>query len=711
MIGIVISKYNENVNWINKIDKKLCKIYLYDKYTDVNNFDNIYFKKLPNVGRESHTYLTYIIENYYNLDDLIIFTQGKWDDHVSNIFELYKIPNEKSFHYGDYPSNFKLEYWKGKMEREKDNLNFDQWIRKYIEVNIDKYINNHKGKGGAIFCIKKENILSRPLEFYKNLIKQLNHINPEVGHFFERAWYYIFNIHKDNIIKNPDFIVVGSGLSGVVLAEQLSEKTNKKVLIIEKRDHIGGNCYDYFDEETNIIISKYGAHLFHTNSDNVWDFVNKYSEWFEYKHKVYGKIDDKIFPVPINIKTVNLLCNLNIKNEEEMKEYLESVRDKTIIEPKNSEEYCLNKFGNDIYEKVIKYYTKKQWDKYPNELDVSVLKRIPIRYDFTEGYFNDKYQALPKYGYTNFINNIVNKTNICILYNTDFFEYKNKIDLKSIEKIFYTGPIDQYYSNLGLPKLEYRSINFVFEKINNIDYFQENSVINYPSYNEDFTRIVEYKHFYKNINLLQSNHSTIISKEYTTDNGDPYYPVPNKKNQELYNKYKEYAEKEDKIIFVGRLASYKYYNMDEAILASLNIIDNMKFDFIYKTFNYKYIDTSSKLHNFKKIKIHFKTKSDAHIGLFYNNEIINEIVIGGWNNSKSAVRNHYQGNNIYEKEHNYCDNFTYKYLIFEKKNNIINIYDNKNIILFTFECMNIDNFDIKISSWNDIHSYWFFSSI
>ena len=172
--------------------------------------------------------------------------------------------------------------------------------------------------------------------------------NSEVGHFFERSWYYIFNLHKKNILLNPDYIIVGSGLSGSVIAERLSTNKKNKILLIEKRDHIGGNCYDYNDSDTNILVSKYGAHLFHTNSEKVWDYVNYIDKWIPYNHKVYGKIDDKIFPIPINITTVNILCNKDIKNSDEMVEYLDSVRDKTIVDPQNSEEYCLSVFGKEI---------------------------------------------------------------------------------------------------------------------------------------------------------------------------------------------------------------------------------------------------------------------------------------------------------------------------------------------------------------------------
>lgn len=475
--------------------------------------------------------------NYSSILKLIEYIVLKYEDLPFNI-----IFNKES-------TNFKYDF---------NSDDFKLWFYINIEkIKIDKYENVQ-----LPLYINKKIILTRNIDFYKNLIKLIKK-DIHIEYYVEKSLFYIFNFHKLNILNNPDYIVVGCGLSGSVFADKLSE-TGKNILIIEKRNHIGGNCYDFIDEETNIRVSKYGAHIFHTNSDVVWNYVNKYSKWIPYYHRVYGKVDDNLVPIPININTVNIICNQQIKNNQEMIDYLEKVRDKSIVDPKNSEEYCLQKFGKELYDKLIKHYTKKQWDKYPNELDISVLKRIPIRYDFIEGYFNDKYQGLPMNGYSYFINNIIDKNNIITLYNTDYMDYKQHI--RDDIKVIYTGPIDYYYNNLGYDKLEYRSINFNFVKIFNQKYYQSNSVINYPDNDVEFTRIVEYKHFYP----IDTDH-TIISKEFSTDNGDPYYPVPNEKNKTLYEKYKKMADTDNNIIFCGRLASYKYYNMDEAILNSINM--------------------------------------------------------------------------------------------------------------------------------------------
>jgi UDP-galactopyranose mutase len=354
-------------------------------------------------------------------------------------------------------------------------------------------------------------------------------------------------------------LVVGAGLTGSVVAREIADKHNAEVLVIEKRDHIAGNCYDYIDEDTGIRMNKYGAHLFHTNSEDVWAYVNKFSEWVRWDHEVVSYIDGKIVPMPVNITTVNQLCGTSIQTTDEMNEWLKSVQ--YTGEIKNSEDMALSRVGTDLYEKLFKPYTKKQWNKDPSELDPSVLARIPVRNSFDPRYFSDKYQALPKHGYTNFVEEILNHPNITVKLNTDFFD----VSREEYDKVVFTGPIDRYFESSGLPKLEYRSIRFDIEKFKNHGYFQTNSVVNYPETNVDFTRIVEYKHFYN-----QTSDSTLIVKEFTTDEGEPYYPVPNTKNLDLYKLYQNLATNESDVHFVGRLASYKYFNMDDAILNALN---------------------------------------------------------------------------------------------------------------------------------------------
>lgn len=357
-------------------------------------------------------------------------------------------------------------------------------------------------------------------------------------------------------------LVVGAGLSGSVIARHMADNGNQ-VLVIEKRNHIAGNCYDYIDEDTGILMNKYGAHLFHTNSDIVWNYVNRFSEWIRWDHEVLSYVDGKFVPMPVNITTVNQLCKTSIQTSSEMDDWLKSVQINRDI--KNSEDMALSRVGVELYQKLFKQYTIKQWNKDPSELDQSVLARIPVKNSFDTRYFSDKYQALPRNGYTKFVEEILNHPNISVKINTDFFE----ISREGYDHIIFTGPIDRYFESSGLPKLEYRSIRFDIEKLKNYGYFQPNSVVNYPETIVNFTRIVEYKHFYN-----QKSDSTVIVREFTIDEGEPYYPVPNKRNLELYDKYQDLALKEAHVHFVGRLASYKYFNMDDAILNALNYMDN-----------------------------------------------------------------------------------------------------------------------------------------
>ncbi|UJH92032.1 UDP-galactopyranose mutase [Antarcticibacterium sp. 1MA-6-2] len=364
-----------------------------------------------------------------------------------------------------------------------------------------------------------------------------------------------------------DVLIIGAGISGAVLAERYAA-IGKKVLILEKRSHIAGNCYDYIDEN-GILVSKYGAHLFHTNEEEVWKYVNKFSEWYDWEHKVIAKVDGKLVPIPVNITTVNKLFNENISSEEEMKDWLEKNRI-DIQDPQNGKEAVLSKVGPELYEKMFRHYTKKQWDKYPEELDASVLDRIPVRTNYDDRYFSDKYQALPKGGYTKLFEKILSHPNIHIELNTDYFDVKDKIE--GYSKLFYTGPIDRFFEfKYSLEdKLEYRSINFVSETVNK-DFFQENSVVNYPGMEVEYTRIIEYKHF----GHQQAGKTTIV-KEFTVDTGEPYYPVPNQKNREIYERYKKEADQLKDIYFVGRLANYKYFNMDQAFKNALDLFKNLE---------------------------------------------------------------------------------------------------------------------------------------
>jgi UDP-galactopyranose mutase len=353
------------------------------------------------------------------------------------------------------------------------------------------------------------------------------------------------------------YLIVGAGLSGCTLARTFAE-AGHTVHIIEKRAHIAGNCYDERDKN-GILVNRYGAHLFHTNSTQVWEFVQRFAEWVPYQHKVIGRINNTYFPIPVNIDTVNTLLHTELETEADMKAWLQQ---NTVpsANPKDSEEVALARVGPILYEKIFKEYTFKQWAKYPHELDPSVLERIPVRTTHDPYYFSDRFQALPKEGYTTFIRNMIDHPLITFELETD---YEHTMRLQ-YDTVFYTGPIDHYFT--GYPPLEYRSIRFETEYIDQ-DQYQPNSVVNYPSADEPFTRIVEYKHF---LNQQVPGKTTIV-REYTVADGDPYYPVPTQKNRDTYNIYKELAEKENEVYFVGRLANYKYYNMDAAIENALQV--------------------------------------------------------------------------------------------------------------------------------------------
>lgn len=364
-----------------------------------------------------------------------------------------------------------------------------------------------------------------------------------------------------------DILIIGAGISGATLAERYAS-IGKKVVVLEKRGHIAGNCYDEYDEN-GILVSKYGAHLFHTNDAGVWEYVQRFAEWYPWEHKVIARVDNKTVPIPVNINTVNILFGENITKEDEMKAWLDKNRI-PFDKPKNGEEAVMNRVGPVLYEKMFKHYTKKQWDKYPEELNASVLERIPVRYNQDGRYFSDTYQALPKGGYTKVFENMLNHPNITVMLNTDYFDVKDQFE--GFEKLFYTGPIDRFFEfrDEMMEKLEYRSINFVTEHLDQ-EFFQENSVVNYPGQEVDYTRIIEYKHFGN-----QQSPKTSIVKEYTVDTGEPYYPVPNERNHQIYEKYKEKADLLQNVYFVGRLANYKYFNMDQAFRNALDLFNSLE---------------------------------------------------------------------------------------------------------------------------------------
>ncbi|HVX28740.1 MAG TPA: UDP-galactopyranose mutase [Parafilimonas sp.] len=352
-----------------------------------------------------------------------------------------------------------------------------------------------------------------------------------------------------------DYLIVGAGFAGSVLAERLATQSHKKVLIIDKRNHIGGNTYDYYDEH-GILVHKYGPHIFHTNSFEVFSYLSKFTQWRQYEHHVLASVDGQLVPIPINQNTINCLYGLNLNSDELTEFYNKRAEKKTTI--KTSEDVVINAVGKELYEKFFKGYSKKQWGIDPSQLDASVTARVPTRTNKDNRYFTDVYQSMPLHGYTKMFENMLSHHNIKIMLNTD---YKDVIDIIPHKKLIYTGPVDDYFNNC-YGKLPYRSIDFKFETFD-MEFFQPTGTVNYPN-NHAYTRITEFKYL-----TGQKHLKTSIVYEYPTAEGDPYYPIPCPENNSMYKKYKLLADTLPNVYFTGRLGTYKYYNMDQVVAQSL----------------------------------------------------------------------------------------------------------------------------------------------
>jgi UDP-galactopyranose mutase len=357
-----------------------------------------------------------------------------------------------------------------------------------------------------------------------------------------------------------DFLMVGAGFTGSVLAERIASQLNKKVLIVEKRNHIGGNAYDEYNQH-GILVHKYGPHIFHTNSKEVFDYLSKFTEWRFYEHKVLAKLGGNLYPIPINRNTLNKLYGLNLKTDKETADSFEKVREKRypIL---TSEDIIVNQVGRDLFEKFFLHYTKKQWNLEPKELSPSVCGRIPVRTNDDCRYFTDKYQFMPKDGYTRMFEKMLNHKNIEVILSTD---YKDILTDIKFNKMIYTGPIDYFFDYMH-GKLPYRSIRFEYEH-HLTKHFQKTAQVNYVDDSVEFTRVVEHKRLSDN-----NTSTTTISKEFSQTEGEPFYPIPTVENRELYNLYKNESEKLSTVIFCGRLAEYQYYNMDQVVANALTVL-------------------------------------------------------------------------------------------------------------------------------------------
>lgn len=353
-----------------------------------------------------------------------------------------------------------------------------------------------------------------------------------------------------------DYVVTGAGITGMTVARILAE-AGKKVLVLDRRNHIGGNCHDEYDEH-GILIHKYGPHIFHTNHKDVWDFLCRFTEWRYYQHTVKAYVESMLLPIPINVDTINRLYGLSVSSET-MASYLQSVSER-LAEVKNSKDAVTARLGVDIYDKFFKNYTIKQWGISAEDLHPSVCERIPIRLNRDERYFTDQFQGMPLHGYRKMFERMAAHPNIHLLLQVDYSAVSGAIKHNGL---IYTGPIDEYF-NYCHGKLAYRSLRFDFRNYRQ-ESFQEAPVINYPN-DYEFTRITEYKKF-----TGQEAGSTTVSYEYPCNEGDPYYPMPTADNQQLYGKYAAEAKKEGLVVFAGRLGAYRYMNMDAACLDGMQI--------------------------------------------------------------------------------------------------------------------------------------------
>lgn len=363
-------------------------------------------------------------------------------------------------------------------------------------------------------------------------------------------------------MKHYDYLVVGAGLYGAVFAYE-AKKRGKEVLVIDRRDHKGGNIY--CEDVNGINVHKYGAHIFHTSNKKVWEYVNQFAEFNRYTNSPVANYKGELYNLPFNMNTFNKMWGV-ITPQEAAAKIEEQRKEAGITEPKNLEEQAISLVGKDIYEKLIKGYTQKQWGRKCTELPSFIIKRLPVRLTFDNNYFNDLYQGIPMGGYNVIIDKMLDGIEVEL--GTDYLANKDKYE-NIADKIIFTGPIDEFYDYCFGP-LEYRSVRFETEELP-VENYQGNAVINYTDAETPYTRIIEHKHF-----EFGTQPTTVISKEYSAEwkvGDEPYYPVNNDKNAALYQKYLDKSKEENKVIFGGRLGEYKYYDMDKVIESALNFVE------------------------------------------------------------------------------------------------------------------------------------------
>ncbi len=358
-----------------------------------------------------------------------------------------------------------------------------------------------------------------------------------------------------------DYLIVGAGFAGSVLAERLSSQLDASVLLVDKRNHIGGNAYDCYNE-AGILVHRYGPHIFHTNSERVFEYLSRFTAWRPYEHRVLASVDGQLVSMPINANTLNKLYGLNLSCRE-VDVFLASVAEPCEI--RSSRDVVVNRVGQELYEKFFRNYTRKQWGIDPSELDASVTARVAVRTSRDDRYFTDRFQAMPLYGYTRMFEQMLRHPNIRILLNTDYRDIDDEIEC---QEVIFTGPGDEYF-DYCYGRLPYRSLHFEHQTHDRALY-QSAAVINYPN-EHAYTRVTEFKYL-----TGQEHPKTSIVFEYPRSEGDPYYPIPKAENAELYQRYKDLAETLDDVHFTGRLGTYKYYNMDQVVAQSLSLFEKLK---------------------------------------------------------------------------------------------------------------------------------------
>lgn len=348
-----------------------------------------------------------------------------------------------------------------------------------------------------------------------------------------------------------DWLIVGAGFAGSVLAERLASERNERVLVIDRRNHIGGNAYDRYDD-VGLLIHQYGPHIFHTKSRQIFDYLSQFTDWRFYEHRVLAEVDGMLVPIPINLDTVNKLYGLNLTSEE-LTEWFKA-RAEPVETIRTSEDVVVSVVGRELYEKFFRGYTRKQWGLDPSELDKSVTSRVPTRTNRDDRYFGDEYQFMPKHGYTRMFETMLRHPNIHVMTQTDYRDVKHLIPHR---RVIYTGPIDEFF-DFRFGKLPYRSLKFDHVTLDKA-WHQPVAVVNYPQ-TQDYTRVTEYKYL-----TGQEHAKTALTYEYPSAEGDPYYPIPKAENQELFKRYERLALATPDVWFVGRLATYRYYNMDQIV--------------------------------------------------------------------------------------------------------------------------------------------------